>query len=102
MWWAGSWWGEEFLKFLAALEHFAATIPEADPVFWICSFAVRSVCKCVLTCSFQNNQHSVDLGADLADSPFEHALASPSCKGVVMVLDSEATTLTRVWCLCCS
>ena len=88
MWWAGSYWGEEFLKFLAALEHFAATIPEADPVFWICSFA--------------NNQHSVDLGSDLADSPFEHALASPSCKGVVMVLDSEASTLTRVWCLICS
>jgi hypothetical protein len=34
------WWGEEFCDYVNSLEHFAVTVPEEDPVFWICSFAV--------------------------------------------------------------
>ena len=37
------WWGGEFCSFVAALEEFAKTVPEPDPVFWICTFAVKSM-----------------------------------------------------------
>merc|ERR1740117_1062818 len=77
------WWGEEFAKFIRALEHFAKTIDESDPAFWICSFA--------------NNQWSLELGDDLSGSPFELALAK--AKAIVMVLDDGAVALTRIWCL---
>ena len=41
----------------------------------------------------------MSLGASLAESPFEKALAAESCKGVVMILDEAATPFTRIWCL---
>lgn len=61
---------------MAALEHFAQTVPEDDPVFWICSFAVRTHQTSLLAPIdavhvLQNNQHSVELGSSLEDSPFE-------------------------------
>eukprot|EP00931_Biecheleriopsis_adriatica_P022249 TRINITY_DN14351_c0_g3_i1.p1 TRINITY_DN14351_c0_g3~~TRINITY_DN14351_c0_g3_i1.p1 ORF type:complete len:1332 (+),score=258.53 TRINITY_DN14351_c0_g3_i1:260-3997(+) len=79
------WWGEEFMNFIAALKNFARAVGEEDPSFWICSFA--------------NSQHRVDLGPSLAQSPFNLALSSASCKGVCMVLDSNLETLSRIWCL---
>jgi len=78
-------WNEEFVKFVAALRNFAVAIGNRDPVFWICSFA--------------NNQHRVDLGPSLAESPFNLALSADTCKGVVMVLDEALETLARIWCL---
>jgi len=85
------WWGEEFLNFVAALEHAAKELgsghrgtPESV-VFWVCSFA--------------NPQWTVSLGNSLAESPFELALAHRSCRAVVMVLDPDATPLTRIWCI---
>jgi len=86
------WWGEEFVKFLSCLDNYAKANAEDDKdgdwatlSLWICSFA--------------NRQHSVNLGTSLATSPFEKALSSNDCKGIVMVLDSEATPLTRIWCI---
>ncbi|CAE7396347.1 ANKRD50 [Symbiodinium necroappetens] len=99
------WWGEEFVCFVRALQLFAGTCmsqassdftdasntPEAnsDPganlAFWVCSFA--------------NRQWEVNLGSTLQESPFERALAAPSCTHVVMIMDPDATPLQRIWCL---
>ena len=94
------WWGEEFLSFVRALRLFARVyafealknLPEEDYVevldnivFWVCSFA--------------NRQWEVNLGSTLQESPFERALAAPTCTHVVMVMDPDATPLRRIWCL---
>ena len=99
------WWGEEFVCFVRALQLFAGTCmsqassdftdasntPEAnsDPganlAFWVCSFA--------------NRQWEVNLGSTLQESPFERALAAPSCTHVLMIMDPDATPLQRIWCL---
>eukprot|EP00435_Cladocopium_sp_Y103_P038670 s979_g10.t1 len=87
------WWGHEFSEFVRALEHAAIELVagklkdrDADSlVFWICSFA--------------NAQWTVNLGSSLEMSPFERALASRTCKAVVMVMDEQAMPLTRIWCI---
>ena len=70
------WYGQEFCNFVAALEEFAKAVPEADPVFWICSFAVwkalsRSWCSHAALLCVQINQHTVDLGSSLKKMLFE-------------------------------
>jgi len=97
------WWGEEFVCFVRALQLFAGTylsqeshalpdstdasnaLAEANLAFWVCSFA--------------NRQWEVNLGSTLHESPFERALAAPSCTHVVMIMDPDATPLQRIWCL---
>lgn len=87
------WWGHEFSEFVKALEHAAIELvanelkdrEAASLVFWICSFA--------------NAQWTVNLGSSLEMSPFERALASRTCKAVVMVMDEQAMPLTRIWCI---
>ena len=51
-----------------------------------------------LSC-LQINQHDARMSAELADWPFQRAMAWPNCHGVVWVMDSEAVAVTRVWCL---
>ncbi|CAE7287923.1 ANK1 [Symbiodinium sp. CCMP2592] len=108
------WWGGEFVEFVASLASSAAQLLRDDVgglysqrcrsfggqsgassqqqqdaaesmVFWICSFA--------------NAQWTVNLGNSLEESPFEVALASKTCKAVVMVMDELAMPLTRIWCI---
>ncbi|CAE7890954.1 ANK2 [Symbiodinium microadriaticum] len=100
------WWGEEFVCFVRALHLFAGSYrsetkrvvcddeddtwetvcePTEEVAFWVCSFA--------------NRQWEVNLGETLQESPFERALAAPSCTHVVMIMDPLATPLQRIWCL---
>ncbi|CAE7357968.1 ANK1, partial [Symbiodinium sp. CCMP2592] len=100
------WWGEEFVCFVRALRLFANTYrsetsrevhddvndtwevvsePTDEVAFWVCSFA--------------NRQWEVNLGSTLQESPFERALAAPSCTHVVMIMEPFATPLQRIWCL---
>ena len=92
------WWGEEFVSFVQALRLFAKVFtiqahplalcevtPEEHVAFWVCSFA--------------NRQWEVNLGNTLQESPFERALAAPTCTHVVMIMDPDATPLQRIWCL---
>lgn len=103
------WWGGEFVDFVESLASSAAQLLRDDVgglssqrchsfggqssqqdaaesmVFWICSFA--------------NAQWTVNLGNSLEESPFEVALASSTCKAVVMVMDESAMPLTRIWCI---
>eukprot|EP00933_Yihiella_yeosuensis_P071210 TRINITY_DN7940_c0_g1_i7.p1 TRINITY_DN7940_c0_g1~~TRINITY_DN7940_c0_g1_i7.p1 ORF type:complete len:769 (-),score=124.33 TRINITY_DN7940_c0_g1_i7:86-2392(-) len=78
-------WDHAFKNFIRALELYAHSVGSEDPAFWICSFA--------------NLQHEVSLGESLQKSPFNIALTCKTCKGVVMVLDSELVPLSRIWCL---
>ena len=113
---------------MSALIAFAKTIPEiADPVFWICRSATHADDDCsvlidddcgVLIClraalrtinikSIWETHLQIRLLKkcvvllcfDSATDTSVQALAAPSCKGVVMVLDPRAVTLTRGWCL---
>eukprot|EP00439_Symbiodinium_sp_Y106_P013026 s578_g1.t3 len=100
------WWGEEFVCFVRALRLFAGAYrsetsrtvrddvndtrevvsePTDEVAFWVCSFA--------------NRQWEVNLGSTLQESPFERALAAPSCTHVVMIMEPFATPLQRIWVL---
>mmetsp|Transcript_117685 Transcript_117685/g.344674 ORF Transcript_117685/g.344674 Transcript_117685/m.344674 type:complete len:642 (-) Transcript_117685:204-2129(-) len=78
------WWGEPVVHFVMCLQHFVAARRPSRAVFWVCAYA--------------NNQH--DLNGDLADNPAESSFkrALDLSKGTLMVLDSNATPFTRVWC----
>lgn len=47
------------------------------------------------------NQHKIagDLGDDVMESAFVHAIESPSCIGTVLLLDPAVTPMRRVWCV---
>ena len=57
--------------------------------------------KCAWICTLALNQHAVPcLSSGVENSPFYLALKGMSGKGrVIMVLDEDATTLTRIWCV---
>jgi len=86
------WWGEPSYELLSTLQHFAADRgSENEVVLWICTMA--------------NNQHCVELGASWRESPFNMALeylAARQLRGepvsVLMALDKNARTWTRIWC----
>jgi hypothetical protein len=56
---------------------------------------------CYWICTFSNNQWRIpeELGKEIRDSSFYHALQSPLCRGAAMVMDDTALPLKRVWCL---
>ena len=56
---------------------------------------------CVWICSFANNQHrkGIEIGDDWKQSPLYLALKDPSTKGTATVMNDEADTLTRIWCV---
>lgn len=85
-------WKHDFKLFVQSIHsHAKITADVGEDIlersYWICSFA--------------NAQHDVEtlLNVGLEASPFELALRSRSCKGTVMVVDEEATPLSRIWCL---
>eukprot|EP00450_Noctiluca_scintillans_P009198 CAMPEP_0194496706 /NCGR_PEP_ID=MMETSP0253-20130528/13890_1 /TAXON_ID=2966 /ORGANISM="Noctiluca scintillans" /LENGTH=243 /DNA_ID=CAMNT_0039338131 /DNA_START=21 /DNA_END=748 /DNA_ORIENTATION=- len=57
--------------------------------------------RCAWICTLAINQHAIpSLGSNIGDSPFYLALKGMHGAGrVVMVLDEEATALTRIWCV---
>jgi len=61
----------------------------------------RARCGSCWVCPFAVNQHQVDLDDDLEKSPFFKALQSVKAASgrVLMVLDEDATPLTRIWCV---
>eukprot|EP00927_Polykrikos_kofoidii_P029327 TRINITY_DN25372_c0_g1_i1.p1 TRINITY_DN25372_c0_g1~~TRINITY_DN25372_c0_g1_i1.p1 ORF type:complete len:1785 (-),score=227.56 TRINITY_DN25372_c0_g1_i1:66-4634(-) len=92
-------WGEDFGEFTQSLIRHAMSnlsnprVFTSDPargrwedwVYWCCAFA--------------NNQHVVELGDTLSESPFYLALSSKGCRGTVMMLNQQASALDRVWCI---
>jgi len=95
---ASHFWGEETLDFLKSLVRHATAVQRdreiGDRTYYICTF--------------NNNQHRVELGSGWQDSPFNQALQfvsgmaknEPSrVHDAVMVFDSEAQPLRRKWCV---
>jgi len=87
VWFCSHYWGTPFQQ-TSALINFHAEQRELAPEssYWICTFA--------------NNQHDLsDLAGSLPDTPFVKAITSKHCQGTLTLLDYEATTFQRVWCV---
>lgn len=79
------WWGSPFKETVGLLKYHAIqrNMGETD-AWWICTFA--------------NNQHELDtINKPLKETPFAAAIGC--CKGVVAVLDKDATIFKRIWCI---
>lgn len=86
-------WGEDIGEFIQSiLRHAMAMVGVEgsggswqDSAYWCCAFA--------------NNQHSVELGNALEESPFYLALCSKGCRGTLMNLNQLGSALCRIWCI---
>jgi len=83
-WFVSHWWGEPVIRFVFCLQEVAWQRALKHPAYWICAYS--------------NNQHALDsdVTRDPADSSFYRAMQNT--RGVVMVLDSDATCFKRIWC----
>lgn len=78
------WFGETFHDFMCSLEHHAQQNRVAlDDTYWFC------VCA--------NDQHNVQLGSTLHDSPFYHALVRT--EHTLLMLDRDGEVRRRLWCV---
>lgn len=78
------WFGETFHDFMCSLEHHAQQNRVAwDDTYWFC------VCA--------NDQHNVQLGGTLHDSPFYHALVKT--EHTLLMLDRNGEVRRRLWCI---
>ena len=77
-------WNEPFRDFMSAIEIHAREVGvRPRETYWICVFAI--------------NQFQIELGSDVESSPFVKALKAS--RAAVLMLDKEAQTLNRIWCL---
>lgn len=77
------WWGERVKDFVMCLEQHSSDRKLVDCKYWVCAYA--------------NNQHHVDLGATLKESPFYAAMKL--CRGAVSIVDPDGVTWSRIWCV---
>ena len=88
LWFVSHAWLEPIKLFLACLRRHAAirelSVQALPPAYWVCAYA--------------NNQHSLE-GA-MSDNPRKTSFykAMQLCCGVLLVLDSNATPFSRIWC----
>eukprot|EP00928_Gymnodinium_smaydae_P086989 TRINITY_DN71358_c0_g1_i1.p1 TRINITY_DN71358_c0_g1~~TRINITY_DN71358_c0_g1_i1.p1 ORF type:complete len:693 (+),score=89.78 TRINITY_DN71358_c0_g1_i1:58-2136(+) len=86
-WFVSHWWGTPVVKFVKCVKgHLGLRmLPESSTAYWVCAYC--------------NNQHELgtEMGVDPMESSFLKALDASS--GVVLVLDSDSTPFTRVWCI---
>jgi len=84
-WYCCHWWGESICDFIACIEaHHKLRGEKMESAYWICAFA--------------NSQH--DLGIEIADDPEKSSFrkAMQVARGVLLLLDHEATPFQRIWC----
>eukprot|EP00931_Biecheleriopsis_adriatica_P028858 TRINITY_DN17203_c0_g1_i2.p1 TRINITY_DN17203_c0_g1~~TRINITY_DN17203_c0_g1_i2.p1 ORF type:complete len:623 (-),score=124.31 TRINITY_DN17203_c0_g1_i2:66-1934(-) len=86
-WFISHWWGEAVRDFVKSIaKHLDVRgLPPFETAYWVCAYAI--------------NQRELDLelAQDLVEMPFSRAMAK--VKGVLLILDSKATSLSRAWCL---
>ncbi len=84
-WFCSHWWGEPIKDFLACVRTHVLVrqLPNTAP-FWVCAHA--------------NRQHSLsqELTADPSETSFFKAMRL--ARGVLLILDRNATPFTRIWC----
>ncbi|CAE8713181.1 unnamed protein product [Polarella glacialis] len=81
------WWGERIIEMLYCLvSHSESRNLKRDSGYWVCAYA--------------NNQWTLDneLSSNPETSSFYLAMTDERCRGVLVVLDPEATAFTRIWC----
>lgn len=86
-WFMSHAWATPYCQTLEMIEWHAAVhkLP-GDGGYWFCTLA--------------NNQHDLSqLAGALKDTPFWKAIAHPSCKGVVQLMDLRCTPPKRIWCV---
>jgi len=77
-------WAECFRDFMTSIEGICRDKRiSGETHFWICVYA--------------NNQHNVELGSSLTESPFYRALEQS--KATMLMLDKTAQAITRLWCV---
>ena len=89
-WFCSHWWGEPircFIRVLATHQKLRQPLAEEPPptwAYWVCAYA--------------NRQHSLgdELTLDPRDSSFYKAMQLS--KGILLILDHQATPFTRLWC----
>jgi hypothetical protein len=84
-------WAEDFEEFIqSTLNHALSVEYELEKkwreiAYWCCAFA--------------NNQHDVQLGDTVEESPFYKALSWKHNRGTVMNLNWMVSAFTRIWCI---
>merc|ERR1712176_1046127 len=90
IWFVSHWWGNSFSSTMLALRNHADAMSsgvQRANNYWVCTFS--------------NNQWklSEEIPGKLEESSFFKTLLSGFCEGVCLILDEQATPLTRSWCL---
>ena len=82
-WFVSHAWKEPVWSFVSVLQRHQ-TVRQLNTFYWVCAYA--------------NNQHSVN--DDIPDNPRKSSFyfALKSCEGVILVLDTNATAFSRIWC----
>lgn len=85
-WFCCHWWGERVFDFVSCCSAHAKlrSLSPEEASFWVCAYA--------------NRQHdlTVDITSDPECSSFRRAMRVS--KGLLLVLDSQATPFRRIWC----
>jgi len=86
-WYTCHWWGESVLDFINCCEQHTKLhqLQERDSRYWICGYANR-----------QHSLHEEINTSCLKETSFYKAMQL--AEGVLLILDSEATPFTRMWC----
>ena len=84
-WFVSHAWKEPLYRFIAVVRKHSAIRLLSDGCYWICAYA--------------NNQHNLadEIGENPRESAFYFALQE--CRGIILVLDEDATPFRRAWCI---
>ena len=84
LWFVSHAWLEAIKLFLACLRRHATIRELSAPAYWVCAYA--------------NPQHALEDA--ISDNPRRTSFykAMQLCYGVLLVLDSNATPFSRIWC----
>lgn len=85
-WFCSHWWGESLFSFVSCCEEHSKLrqLDEARATYWICAYA--------------NSQHDLSEAITTDPSQTSFAKAMKLAEGVLLILDSNATPFTRIWC----
>eukprot|EP00811_Abedinium_folium_P036123 NODE_8861_length_1464_cov_5.495886.p1 GENE.NODE_8861_length_1464_cov_5.495886~~NODE_8861_length_1464_cov_5.495886.p1 ORF type:complete len:438 (-),score=71.81 NODE_8861_length_1464_cov_5.495886:151-1293(-) len=97
-WFVSHHWGLTFRSTFESIKHHAKTYA---PLLRVGAVSPENVKYWI--CSFSNNQHELDddipQSGPLDRCSFYKALTHDSCEGTAIIMDDEANTLTRIWCV---
>eukprot|EP00435_Cladocopium_sp_Y103_P062751 s510_g24.t1 len=78
------WWGGRFSDFMTTVDT-------------VVSDRALSICTSLWVCTFANNQFGESFGSEIIHTPFVRAIES--AEATILIVDRDAGSLTRSWCL---